>query len=58
VLGTDGILVLPTTADTAPLIGESGEKLERFRNRSIQMLGPVGSDAGMIWLAQWIAGHR
>jgi amidase len=42
VLGTDGVLVLPTTADTAPLIGESGEKLERFRNRSIQMLCLAG----------------
>jgi amidase len=48
VLGTDGVLVLPTTADTAPSIGESGEKLEHFRNRSIKML----------CLAQWIAGHR
>jgi len=42
VLGTDGVLVLPTTADTAQLIGESGEKLERFRNRSIPMLCLAG----------------
>ena len=85
VLGTDGVLVMPTTADIAPLIGESGEKLESFRNRSIQMLclaglsgfpqvslplgqrlgaplglsllGPAGSDMGLIRLAQRIAGH-
>jgi amidase len=42
VLGTDGVLVLQTTADTAPPIGESGENLERFRNRSIQMLCLAG----------------
>ncbi len=85
-LGTNGVLVMPTTADIAPLIGESCEKVDSFRNRSIQMLclarlsgfpqvslssgqrlgallglsllGPPGSDMGMIWLAQWIAGQR
>lgn len=86
VLGHDGVLVMPTTADIAPMIGESGETLESFRNRSIQMLclaglsgfpqvslplgqrlgaplglsllGPAGSDMGLIRLAQRIAGHR
>lgn len=85
-LGTDGVLVMPTAADIAPLVGETGEKLESFRNRSIQMLclaglsgfpqvslplgqrlgaplglsllGPAGSDMGLIRLAQRIAGHH
>lgn len=38
VMGTGGVLGLPTTGDSAPLIAISGEKLERFRNRFIQML--------------------
>ena len=42
VLGTDGVLVMPTVADIAPLIGESGERLESYRNRSIQMLCLAG----------------
>ncbi|MFM8557596.1 MAG: amidase [Betaproteobacteria bacterium] len=42
VLGSDGVLVMPTTADIAPLIGETGDKLESFRNRSIQMLCVAG----------------
>lgn len=82
-LGTDGVLVMPTVADIAPLISDSGEKLESYRNRSIQMLclaglsgfpqvslplgqrlgaplglsllGPAGSDMGLIRLAQQIA---
>ena len=41
-LGTDGVLVMPTVADIAPLIGESGERLESYRNRSIQMLCLAG----------------
>lgn len=41
-LGRDGVLVMPTTADIAPLIGETSEKLESFRNRSIQMLCLAG----------------
>lgn len=41
-LGSDGVLVMPTTADIAPVVGESGEKLESFRNRSIQMLCLAG----------------
>ena len=41
-LDTDGVLVLPTTADIAPLISDAGEKLESFRNRSTQMLCLAG----------------
>ena len=83
VLGTDGVLVMPTVADIAPLTTDSGEKLESYRNRSIQMLcvaglsgfaqislplgqrlgaplglsllGPAGSDRGLVRLAQRIA---
>ena len=82
-LGTDGVLVMPTVADIAPLITDSGEKMESYRNRSHQMLclaglsgfpqislplgqrlgaplglsllGPAGSDMGLVRLAQRIA---
>ena len=84
-LDTDGVLVMPTVADIAPLISDSGEKLESYRNRSIQMLclgglsgfpqvslplghrlgaplglsllGPAGSDRGLVRLAQRIASN-
>ena len=82
-LGTDGVLVMPTVPDIAPLTDDGGEKMERYRNRSIQMLciaglsgfpqismplgqrlgaplglsllGPAGSDASLVRLAQHIA---
>ena len=82
-LGADGVLVLPTMADIAPLRTDGGEKMESYRNRSIQMLcmaglsgfpqismplgqrlgaplglsllGPAGSDASLVQLAQRIA---
>jgi amidase len=41
-LKTDGVLVIPTAADIAPLMGDSGEKLESYRNRSAQMLCLAG----------------
>ena len=41
-LGTDGVLVMPTVPDIAPLCGEGGESMERYRNRSIQMLCVAG----------------
>ena len=82
-LGADGVLVLPTVPDIAPLTDDGGEKMESYRNRSIQMLciaglsgfpqismplgqrldsplglsllGPRGSDASLVRLAQRIA---
>jgi amidase len=82
-LGNDGVLVLPTVADIAPLTTDGGDKMESYRNRSIQMLciaglsgfpqismplgqrlgaplglsllGPAGSDASLVKLAQRIA---
>jgi amidase len=82
-LGTDGVLVMPTVADIAPLTTDGGEKMESYRNRSIQMLclaglsgfaqislplghrlgaplglsllGPAGSDMGLVRLAQRVA---
>ena len=82
-LGTDGVLVLPTVPDIAPLTTDGGEKMESYRNRSLQMLaisglsgfpqlsiplsqrlgaplglsllGPAGSDASLVRLAQRIA---
>ena len=41
-LGTDGVLILPTVPDIAPLCGESGDAMESYRNRSIQMLCIAG----------------
>lgn len=41
-LGTDGVLVLPTAPDIAPLTDDGGEKMESYRNRSIQMLCIAG----------------
>ena len=41
-LGADGVLVLPTVPDIAPLCGEGGEAMESYRNRSIQMLCLAG----------------
>jgi amidase len=41
-LGTDGVLVMPTVADVAPLITDGGEKMENYRNRSHQMLCVAG----------------
>lgn len=82
-LGTDGVLVMPTVADIAPLITDDGDKMESYRNRSHQvlcvaglsgfpqislplgerlgaplglsLLGPAGSDMGLVQLAQRIA---
>ena len=82
-LGTDGVLVMPTLPDIAPLCNEGGEAMESYRNRSIQMLciaglsgfpqislplghrlgaplglsllGPAGSDRGLVRLARQIA---
>jgi amidase len=41
-LGTDGVLVMPTMPDIAPLTDDSGEKMESYRNRAIQMLCVAG----------------
>ena len=41
-LGADGVLVLPTSPDIAPLCIENGDALESYRNRSIQMLCIAG----------------
>ena len=49
-LGTDGVLVLPTVPDIAPLTTDGGEKMESLRNRSIQMLCIAGQRVAMpVW---------
>ena len=81
-LGADSLLIVPTVPDIAPLCTDAGEAMERYRNRSIQMLciaglsgfpqitmplgerngaplgisliGPPGSDASLVMLAQTI----
>ena len=80
VLGTDGVLLMPTMPDVAPLITQDAASLEQYRNHAIQMLsisgmsgfpqlslplaqrigaplglsllGPAGSDASLITLAE------
>ena len=62
-LGTDCVLVLPTVSDIAPLADDGGEKIESYRNRSIEMLciaglsllRPAGSDASLVWMTERIA---
>lgn len=41
-LGTDGVLVMPTMPDIAPLRSEGEAGLETYRNRAIQMLCLAG----------------
>ena len=41
-LGHDGVLVLPTLPDIAPLCSDDSATLERYRNRSIQLLCVAG----------------
>jgi len=41
-LGTDGVLVLPTMPDVAPLLAASEAELEDYRNAAIKMLGIAG----------------
>lgn len=41
-LGADGVLVMPTVPDIAPLTTDGGEKMESYRNRSIQLLCIAG----------------
>lgn len=41
-LGSDGVLVLPTLPDIAPLATDDGATLESYRNRSIQLLCLAG----------------
>lgn len=82
-LGTDGVLLMPTMPDIAPLRSAPESSLEDYRNRAIQMLciaglsgfpqlslpmasrdgsplglsllGPAGSDASLVALAQRLA---
>ncbi len=82
-LGTDGVLLMPTMPDIAPLRSAPESSLEDYRNRAIQMLciaglsgfpqlsmplasrdgaplglsllGPAGSDAALVALAQRMA---
>jgi len=41
-LGTDGVLLMPTMPDIAPLLSESEAGLEDYRNRAIRMLCIAG----------------
>jgi amidase len=41
-LGHDGVLVLPTLPDIAPLCSDDGDTMESYRNRSIQLLCAAG----------------
>ena len=82
-LGRDGVLILPTMPDVAPLVDESESALEAWRGRALNLLclaglagvpqvtmplasrlgaplglsivGPAGSDLGLVLLADRIA---
>jgi amidase len=82
ILGDDGVLMMPTMPDIAPLISDDEAGLEKYRNNAVQMLciaglagfpqlslplatrlgappgisllGPPGSDRGLIGLAERI----
>lgn len=41
-LGKDGVLMLPTVLDVAPLIGAGEPELEDFRNRALRLLCLAG----------------
>ena len=41
-LGSDGVLVMPTMPDVAPLISQDAASLEDYRNRAIRMLSISG----------------
>ena len=41
-MGEDGVLLMPTMPDVAPLLSESEEALEIYRNRAIRMLSFAG----------------
>jgi amidase len=41
-IGTDGVLVLPTMPDVAPLRAAQESALEDYRNRAIRLLCPAG----------------
>lgn len=81
-LGNDGVLLMPTMPDVAPLVGASDAELEDYRNAAtkmlciaglagfpqlslplgsrlgaplgISLLGPAGSDRGLVRLAERI----
>ena len=42
ILGTDGVLLMPTMPDVSPLISDDEAGLESYRNRALQMLCVAG----------------
>jgi amidase len=55
-LGDDGVLLLPTMPDIAPLRSAADSALEDYRNRAIRMLCAAGL-AGLPQLSLPLAGH-
>jgi amidase len=41
-IGTDGVLLLPTMPDVAPLLAATEAELDQYRNRSIELLSIAG----------------
>jgi amidase len=56
ILGNDGVLVMPTMPDIAPLISDDEAGLEKYRNSAIQMLCIAGM-AGFPQLSLPLAGR-
>ena len=55
-LGTDGVLLLPTMPDIAPLRSDTDAALEDYRNRAIRLLCAAGL-AGLPQLSLPLAGR-
>lgn len=57
ILGTDGVLLMPTMPDVAPLISQTDAELEDYRNRATNMLCVSGM-AGLPQLSLPLANHQ
>jgi amidase len=56
-LGQDGVMVLPTMPDIAPLRSAQDAELEDYRNRAIRLLSPAGL-AGLPQISIPFASHQ
>jgi amidase len=56
-LGQDGVMVLPTMPDTAPLRSAKESELEDYRNRAIRLLSPAGL-AGLPQISIPLVSHQ
>jgi amidase len=57
ILGTDGVLLMPTMPDVAPLIRQTDAELETYRNRATSLLCVAGM-AGLPQVSLPLASHQ